>query len=105
MILRIKAHIGVDSRRKLIHSAEATAANVYGSRVLKKSLHRKERRVSGGFGVRGGRRRCWPRPTLKRETGLSERRAIVIGNSTTGTVPVTATSPEFEPSWSPSPAF
>ena len=46
----MKAHIGVDSRSKLIHSVEATAANVHDSRVLEKLLHGKETRV-GGFGV------------------------------------------------------
>ena len=43
----MKAHIGVDSRSKLIHSVEATAANVHDSRMLEKLLHGKEKRVSG----------------------------------------------------------
>ena len=43
----MKAHIGVDSRSKLIHSVEATAANVHDSQVLEKLLHGKERRVWG----------------------------------------------------------
>ena len=35
----MKAHIGVDSRTKLIHSVAATAANVHDSQVLPKLLH------------------------------------------------------------------
>ena len=49
----MKAHIGVDSRSKLIHSVEATAANVHDSRVLEKLLHGKERRVWGDSAYSG----------------------------------------------------
>jgi IS5 family transposase len=35
----MKAHIGVDSRTKLIHSVAATAANVHDSQVLPDLLH------------------------------------------------------------------
>ena len=49
----MKAHIGVDSRNKLIHSVEATAANVHDSRVLEKLLHGKERRVWGDSAYSG----------------------------------------------------
>ena len=76
------AHIGVDSRSNLIHSVEATAANVHDSRVLKKLLHGKEKRVWGDSGIRG-RRKCWPRRPRRRETGL-RRRAIVIGGLAKG---------------------
>jgi IS5 family transposase len=41
----MKAHIGVDSRTKLIHSVAATAANVHDSQVLPDLLHGNERRV------------------------------------------------------------
>ena len=49
----MKAHIGVDSRSKLIHSVEATAANVHDSRMLGKLLHGKERRVWGDSAYAG----------------------------------------------------
>jgi IS5 family transposase len=35
----MKAHIGVDSRTKLIHSVAATPAHVHDSQVLPKLLH------------------------------------------------------------------
>lgn len=41
----MKAHVGVDSQNKLIHSVEATAANVHDARVLPSLLHGEERRV------------------------------------------------------------
>jgi len=41
----MKAHIGVDSRTKLIHSVAATAANVHDSQVLPQLLHGQETRV------------------------------------------------------------
>ena len=43
----MKAHIGVDSQTKLIHSVAATAANVHDSHVLPKLLHGQETRVWG----------------------------------------------------------
>ena len=43
----MKAHIGVDSRTKLIHSVVATSANVHDSRVLPDLLHGEETRVWG----------------------------------------------------------
>ena len=43
----MKAHIGVDSRSKLIHSVVATAANVHDSQVLEDLLHGEETRVWG----------------------------------------------------------
>jgi len=49
----MKAHIGVDSRSKLIHWVEATAANVHDSRVLEKLLHGKEKRVWGDSAYSG----------------------------------------------------
>jgi IS5 family transposase len=42
---RMKAHIGVDSRTKLIHSAAVTAAHVHDSRVMEDLLHGDETRV------------------------------------------------------------
>lgn len=43
----MKAHVGVDSKRKLIHSVVATAAHVADSRVLPHLLHGKETNVWG----------------------------------------------------------
>jgi IS5 family transposase len=43
--LGLKAHIGVDSKTKQVHSAEVTAANVHDSQVLEDLLHGEERRV------------------------------------------------------------
>jgi len=43
----MKAHIGVDSRTKLIHTVAATAANVHDSQLLGDLLHGDETRVWG----------------------------------------------------------
>jgi len=43
----LKAHSGVDSKTKQVHSAAVTAANVHDSRVLEDLLHGEERRVLG----------------------------------------------------------
>ena len=48
----MKAHIGVYSRSKLIHSVAATAANVHDSRVLPHLLHGEETRVWGDSAYR-----------------------------------------------------
>ena len=49
----MKAHVGVDSKTKLIHSAVATAANVADARVLPELLHGEETRVWGDQGYVG----------------------------------------------------
>ncbi len=49
----MKAHIGVDSRSKLIHSVVATSANVHDSQVLPALLHGKETRVWGDSAYTG----------------------------------------------------
>ncbi len=49
----MKAHIGVDSRTKLIHSVGATAANVHDSRLLPDLLHGGETRVWGDSAYAG----------------------------------------------------
>jgi IS5 family transposase len=49
----MKAHIGVDSRNKLIHSVVATAANVHDSQVLGDLLHGDETRVWGDSAYAG----------------------------------------------------
>jgi transposase, IS5 family len=49
----MKAHVGVDSRTKLIHAAVATSANVADSRVRPELLHGRETRVWGDQAYRG----------------------------------------------------
>ena len=49
----MKAHVGVDSRTKLIHAVVATAANVADSRMLPQLLHGRETRVWGDQAYRG----------------------------------------------------
>ncbi len=43
----MKAHIGVDSKTKLIHSVAVTPANVHDSQVLEDLLHGEETRLWG----------------------------------------------------------
>jgi IS5 family transposase len=49
----MKAHIGVDSRSKIIHAVVATAANVADSTVLADLLHREVTRMWGDQAYRG----------------------------------------------------
>jgi IS5 family transposase len=49
----MKAHVGVDSQTKLIHSVVATAANVADSAVLPELLHGEETKVWGDQAYRG----------------------------------------------------
>ncbi|MGH9206059.1 MAG: IS5 family transposase [Acidimicrobiales bacterium] len=49
----MKAHLGIDSRTKIIHAVVATAANVADSRVLPDLLHGEETRVWGDQAYRG----------------------------------------------------
>jgi IS5 family transposase len=49
----MKAHIGVDSKLRLIHSVVATAANVHDSRILPELLHGNETRVWGDAAYEG----------------------------------------------------
>ncbi|MHB8582852.1 MAG: IS5 family transposase [Gammaproteobacteria bacterium] len=58
----MKAHIGVDSKTKLIHSVFATPANIHDSQVLPYLLHGKETRVWGDSAYAG-------------QTGVMRRRA------------------------------
>lgn len=51
----MKAHIGVDSQTKVIHSVAATAANVHDSQVLPELLHGQETRVWGDAAYCGQR--------------------------------------------------
>lgn len=73
----MKAHIGVDSRNKLIHSVEATPANVHDSQVLPWLLHGRERRVWGDSAYTGQRavlRVCAPhaRDFTQRKAGRDQ---------------------------------
>src|SRR6202161_400938 len=49
----MKAHVGVDSKTKLIHTALVTPANVAGAAVLPELLHGEETRVWGDQAYRG----------------------------------------------------
>jgi len=49
----MKAHVGVDSKTKLVHTAIATAANVADSTVLPELLHGEETHVWGDQAYRG----------------------------------------------------
>ena len=49
----MKAHVGVDSRTKIIHAVAATAANVADSEILPDLLHGEETRVWGDQAYRG----------------------------------------------------
>ena len=49
----MKAHVGVDSKTKMIHTVVATAANVADSTVLPELLHGEETRVWGDQAYRG----------------------------------------------------
>lgn len=51
----MKAHVGVDSRTKLIHSVAATSANVHDGAVLGELLHGGETRVWGDRAYQGKR--------------------------------------------------
>jgi len=49
----MKAHVGVDSKSKLVHTVVATAAHVSDSTVLPELLHGEETRVWGDQAYRG----------------------------------------------------
>jgi transposase, IS5 family len=49
----MKAHVGVDSKTKLIHAVAASAANVHDKHALPHLLHGRERRVYGDSGYAG----------------------------------------------------
>lgn len=51
----LKAHIGVDSKAKIVHAVMATPANVHDSRVIGDILHGKETRVWGDSAYQGQR--------------------------------------------------
>jgi IS5 family transposase len=49
----MKAHVGVDSKEGIVHSAAATPANTADSKVLPELLHGKERKVWGDAAYQG----------------------------------------------------
>jgi transposase, IS5 family len=49
----MKAHVGVDSKEGIVHSAEATAANVADSKMLPELLHGNESKVWGDAAYQG----------------------------------------------------
>jgi IS5 family transposase len=49
----MKAHIGVDSKTKLIHSVAATATNVHDSQLFEDLLHSDETHIWGDSPIRG----------------------------------------------------
>jgi transposase, IS5 family len=51
----LKAHIGVDSKTKIVHTVTATPANVHDSRVIEDILHGQEIRVWGDSAYQGQR--------------------------------------------------
>ena len=51
----LKAHIGVDSKTRIVHAVTATPANVHDSRVIEDILHGKETRVWGDSAYQGQR--------------------------------------------------
>jgi IS5 family transposase len=60
----MKAHVGVDSKTKIIHTAVATAANVSDVAMLPDLLHGEETRVWGDGAYQGQTeviRECAPR--------------------------------------------
>jgi transposase, IS5 family len=86
----MKAHVGVDSKTKIIHTAVATAANVADSTVLADLLHGEETRVWGDQAYRGQTeviRECAPwRRTIRTvviviRTGLTNKSERRIGRN------------------------
>jgi IS5 family transposase len=60
----IKAHVGVDSKTKIIHTAVATAANTSDAAILPDLLHGEDMRVGGDGAYQGQTdliRECAPR--------------------------------------------
>ena len=69
----MKAHIGVDSKERIVHTIVATAANVHDSKVLPRLLHGKEKRVYGDSAYRGQREAI--RSRAKHAKDFTNRRA------------------------------
>ena len=69
----MKMHIGVDSKLKLIHSVETTAANVHDSQVVDKLLHGAETKVWGDSAYSGQKAKI--RAVAKRACCLIQAKA------------------------------
>ena len=76
----MKAHVGVDSRTKLIHAAVVTPANVADSAVVPELLHGQETRVWGDQAYRGHRQSSGSTPQRQ---GTSPITATAIAESWT----------------------
>ena len=71
----MKGHIGVDSKHKIIHSAEVTAANVADCTMLPQLLHGNETRVWGDSAYQGQTARIQEKAPLAQDfTNRRERR-------------------------------
>jgi transposase, IS5 family len=70
----MKMHIGVDSKLKLIHSVETTAANVHDSQVVDKLLHGAETKVWGDSAYSGQQAKI--RAVAKRARCLIQAKAV-----------------------------
>ena len=69
----MKAHVGVDSKEGIVHSAEATAANVADSTILPDLLHGEERKVWGDAAYQGQGEKI--RAKAPRAQDMTSRRA------------------------------
>jgi len=69
----MKAHVGVDSKQGIVHSAEATAANTADAKVLLELLHGNEHKVWGDAAYQGhGEKIRWKAPQAQ---DMTSRRA------------------------------
>jgi IS5 family transposase len=69
----MKAHVGVDSKEGIVHSAEATAANIADSKMLPELLHGNEHKVWGDAAYQGQRDKM--RAKAPRAQDMTSRRA------------------------------
>jgi transposase, IS5 family len=69
----MKAHVGVDSKHGIVHSAKATAANIADSKMLPELLHGDERKVWGDAAYQGQGERM--RAKAPRAQDMTSRRA------------------------------
>ena len=83
----MKAHVGVDSDTKLIHSVEATAANVHDSQVIGKLLHGGETRVWGDSAYTGHTEAIQAREQPPQIQSAGPRGARVRGDERTVRLP------------------
>jgi transposase, IS5 family len=78
----MKAHVGVDSKESIVHSAEATAANIADSKMLLEYCTATSARYGGTQPIRGRARRYAPRlPTLRISVWLCPPEIVVQQNA------------------------